>query len=174
MEKINIYTDGSHVKSKDFIGYGAVCEFEGKEYTMSGNITQQQCKDFYKVDENVSNPTAEMFAAAVVLSSMAWATSPVHIEIIADYIGVKEWNEFKWKANKVYIIALVAFISKCTESILRSGGKVTYRHIPGNQKGDSIDAVMNRKSDVFAKSLDNFNEFHLLVEKIVNKHKIIV
>jgi len=106
MEKINIYTDGSHVKSKDFIGYGAVCEFEGKEYTMSGSITQQECKDFYKVDENVSNPTAEMMAAASVIVSLTYSTVPIHVEIIADYIGVKEWNEFKWKANKVYIFSI--------------------------------------------------------------------
>lgn len=174
MEKINIYTDGSHVKSKDFIGYGAVCEFEGKEYTMSGNVTQQECKDFYRVDENVSNPTAEMLAAATILVSLSYITVPVHVEIIADYIGVKEWNEFKWKANKVYIIELVKFIKMCTESIVKVGGKVTYRHIPGHQKGDSTDAVMNNRSDVFAKRLDNFNEFHLLVEEIVNKHKISV
>jgi len=78
------------------------------------------------------------------------------------------------KPTKYTFFQLIKFIDQCTKSIEKMGGKVTYRHIPGHQKGNSVDAIMNNRSDVMAKSLDNFNEFHLLVEKIVNKHKIIV
>lgn len=171
MEKLNIYTDGSHFKDRDYIGYGAICSFEGKEYRMSGNIGQQVFKDFYKIEESVSNPTAEMVAAAVVLKSISAVTVPIHVEIIADYLGVKEWNQNNWKSTKVYIAELIRVIRKYSEIIEKSGGMVTYRHIRGHQKGNSPDVIMNAKSDVLAKSLDVIDEFPKLVELIVNKLK---
>lgn len=170
MEKVSIYTDGSHLKSKDFIGCGAICEFHGKEYAMSSIHSQQMFSDLYKTEDKVSNPTAEIVAAATILASFLNITVPVHIEIIADYIGVKEWNEFKWKANKVYIQSIIQGISQCTQEIVKNGGIVSYRHIPGHQKGNSVDAVMNNKSDKHAKSLEIYNEFNELVQ-IINKNQ---
>ncbi len=166
MEKLVIYTDGSHFKDRNYIGYGAVCQYQDKIYNLSGNVTQKAFADFYGLGIEVSNPTAEMVAATASIREFTKCKLPVHIEIVADYIGVKEWCEHNWEAKKLYIREMVLSIDRYTKEIKKKGGKVTFRHIKGHQRGASTDAIMNNLSDVQAKSPKNENELKPLIEKI--------
>lgn len=168
MTKLDVYTDGSHIKGKNYIGYGAVCMHQGRIYRMSGTCTQESFRKRYNTPDNVSNPTAELLAAVYSLESLSACSAPLHVQIIADYIGVREWNTGVWKTTKGYIGDLVGLAFLYASRIRQNGGMVSYRHIRGHQRGDSTDSVMNRHSDHAAKDDQGYNQFLKLALYISN------
>lgn len=171
---VQIYSDGSDIKGTGKIGYGAVFEYNGKEYALSGTNEDnlvKELKDLFP-DAEFSNPTMEMLALATVLETIANLGIAEHITINQDYKGAvnygKLWNNSKgsqqradkaWKAKKPYIQYLVSKAEKAIETIEANGGSVSIQWVKGHQKGQSEQARMNDLADKHAKSRSIYNNF---------------
>lgn len=167
---LTVYTDGSKFPKFQHIGVGAYTVYNNKEYRLSQNLDQEMFKEWSSTEADVSNPTAELAASVSVLYELSKSSVPLNIEIVADYLGVKCWNDGTWKATKGYILMLLRLSRAYTEKIVAIGGDVTYRHIKGHVKGTTPDCVGNDNSDKMAKSTESINEFTLLIQTINNKN----
>lgn len=165
-EEVHIYTDGSHKRSKNFLGIGAWCRYKGVEYSLSKTLS----RDFlltYEIDIQktpVSNPTAEFIAVAEVLKHIcalsqvygveddhSKASRPYVVTFHCDYVGPANWIAGNWKAKETYIKKI---LDVCLKMISKS--KITLRimHVLGhsgvfgNEKADQL-AGSGREVDEF-------------------------
>lgn len=156
---IEIYTDGSDIKGTGKIGYGAYINFNGKEYKMSGVSDQNDFKRFFKITENVSNPTMELMALLKVL--VEFKDTNLNLEIFADYMGVQKWVSGEWKANKVYIIDMTRRIRNLIDKIESNGGSVKLTWVKGHS-----DNKGNDEADIVAKDRSVYNQIPNLLNDI--------
>ncbi|WP_029268461.1 ribonuclease H1 domain-containing protein [Virgibacillus alimentarius] len=87
------YVDGSYNNEKELVGYGCVMVKEGIEIaTKSGNAEIDKA-------ENTWNIAGEITAA---LEAVEWAIANEFTEfmICYDYIGIENWANGSWNANK--------------------------------------------------------------------------
>lgn len=172
-QPLQIYSDGSHIKGTTQIGYGAVFEYNGRQYGLSGteqSIEVTKLKNLFS-DAEFSNPTMEMLALTSVLEYFANTGKSEHIQINQDYKGAvnygKLWSysegsqqrEAKpWRASKPYIIHLVDRAVDAIERIQQNGGSVKINWVKGHQGSVNTEqARMNDGADRFAKDRSNFN-----------------
>ena len=169
---IQIYSDGSDIKGTGNIGFGAVFEYDGKQYGLSGTEESQEVKKLAELFPNAkfSNPTMEMLALTTVLESIAKAGIGEHIQINQDYKGAVNygalWNYSEgsnqraskpWNAKEPYIKHLVERSEKAIEQILQNGGSVKINWVKGHQTSGTEQARMNDAADRYAKDRTNFN-----------------
>ena len=123
--ELYVYTDGSHSGDKGvgtgkrYIGIGAWCHYENKEYEISQECTYEFVKQFGLTEEEskiMSNPTAEFIGFAFALKTLQLniAKSELDVELTfhIDYVGVINWMEESWKAKKSYIKKIKEYCSK--------------------------------------------------------------
>jgi ribonuclease H-related protein len=129
MRNIKIYTDGSHLKGTSKVTYG-ICLVEGEvERTHSGIIDTDYFLKVY--GEEVSNPTAELYAAAKAMN-LIQNIKDANLIVYSDYKGVQEWINGNWKAKKPYIKDILAHTLEYINIFASNGSNVIFEHVPGH------------------------------------------
>ena len=164
-ELLEIYTDGSHQRQKNYLGIGAWSRYHDVEYSLSATCDSKLLAEYNIFEDTVSNPTAEFIAFTEVLKCFREAQLPATISIIfyIDYVGVKHWIDGSWQTRKPYIKKILEF---CLELIKKIGNSITIVHVPGHSGN-----LGNDKADQLAGSLENFNEFDRLINAIKSDHR---
>jgi ribonuclease HI len=162
---IKIYSDGSDIKGTGKVGFGAVYEYNNKEYALTGTEEGFEVKDLQKMfpEAKFSNPTMEMLALVRVLQS--FSNNSEHLSIYQDYKGAVNYNELwnysegsqqreskPWNAKESYIKYLVAQAVDAIKKIETNGGSVKINWVKGHAGNK-----MNDRADFYAKSRENFN-----------------
>ena len=149
---VDIYTDGSHFKQKGRLGCGGVILRDGKlidEYSLE--LTPAYLREIIHTSD-VSNPTTEMMGVLQALRRFKIPKEATEINIYADYEGVSNWLEGRWKINKPYIKILYDLIHK---EIKTKGldGKIKFLWVKGHQSKSVMDprAKWNNYVDKLAK-----------------------
>ena len=149
---VDIYTDGSHFKQKGRLGCGGVILRDGKlidEYSLE--LTPAYLREVIHTSD-VSNPTTEMMGVLQALRRFKIPKEATEINIYADYEGVSNWLEGRWKINKPYIKILYDLIHK---EIKTKGldGKIKFLWVKGHQSKSVMDprAKWNNYVDKLAK-----------------------
>ena len=158
-EVIEIYTDGSHQRSKDYLGIGAWCRYREIDYSLSLTVSAELLKTYDVFDTCCSNPTAEFVAFAEVLKRLENAPESIVLHFFADFIGVKSWIEGTWKAKEPYIIKIRDI---CLARMKRMRAKVMISHVKGhsnNYGNDRADELAGKTTecDDFVKLLELLN-----------------
>ena len=164
---LQVYSDGSDIKGTGKLGFGAVFEFKGKEYTISGTEVSPEVRQLSAKhpEAKFSNPTMEMLALVTALNS--FKNTKEHIQINQDYKGAvnygalwyysegSEQRESKpWNAKEPYIRTLVDAATTLIKQIEANGGSVKLKWVRGHAGN-----VMNEKADAAAKNRDIINTF---------------
>jgi len=163
---IKIYSDGSDIKGTGRIGFGAVYEYNGTMYGLSGTEEGDDVKQLKQrfPDAEFSNPTMEMLALVKTLESFSGTAE--HLSIFQDYKGAVNYNELwnysegsaqreakPWNAKQVYIKHLVDRAVQAIKQIESNGGSVKINWVKGHSGNK-----MNDAADMYAKSRDNMND----------------
>lgn len=169
---IQIYSDGSHIKGTEKIGYGAIFVYQNKQYGLSGTEQSDSVKELKEKfpSAKFSNPTMELLALSSILETFANTGKNEHIVINQDYVGAVNYSKLwdhsvgsnqrankPWKAKEPYIDYLVKKTEKAIETIEANGGSVTIKWVKGHQTTNTNEAKMNDLADTYAKSRDIFN-----------------
>jgi len=149
---VDIYTDGSHFKQKGRLGCGGVILKDGKlmdEYSLE--LTPAYLQEVIHTSD-VSNPTTEMMGVLQALRRFKIPKEATEINIYADYEGVSNWLEGRWKINKPYIKILYDLIHKEIKT-KRLDGKIKFLWVKGHQSKSVMDprAKWNNYVDKLAK-----------------------
>ena len=129
MHKLEFYTDGSHLKGTDKVTYG-ICLVDGQAVsTHSGELNTKEFKNKYNSD--VSNPTAEFYAAAVV-TGLIRDIPNLEVTVYSDFNGVQKWISRGWKAKKPYIKDLLSFIDKNLDTFAKNGSTIEFVWVKGH------------------------------------------
>lgn len=150
---IEIYTDGSHQPSKKYVGYGAYCLYNGKEFKLSGEC---DIKDY-----EVSNPTAEFLGFAAVLRTLedgfdeAKTLAPYQFIFKIDYEGVGRWMSGEWQTRKPYIKRIK---EECDDLIAKLKLNYVIEHVKGHSGNYG-----NEQADKLATSMEHHNNFDELL-----------
>ena len=136
MINYQIFTDGS-CRANGNGGIGIV-------WLKNGNKVFEYSKGF----KNVTNNIAELLAIGYALKSIKKPIDSLEIVSDSEYalgcIFNKKWNP---KKNKE-LIAKIKEILVNTQSLVKN--PITYRHINGHQKDDSVSTKMNNICDKLA------------------------
>ena len=163
MINLSIYTDGSHIKGTIRAGFGAcfISPITGKMIKYNERIAQEYFVEKYQT--MVSNPTAELMAAVMVMEFGARYMPNHRITIVSDYVGVEKWITGGWAAKKPYIQDLV---KKAKEATI-IGAKVQtifkFKWIKGHNGNK-----MNTEADKLAKKETPYNGFTDYVTEMDN------
>lgn len=129
MTRVSIYTDGSHLGSKedDTVGYGGVVLLNNARFTFCQPLDRKKLP-------GASNPVAELAGAAYALHKMVNLCSeqPLDIHVFADYLGVQKWSTFEWKAKNPNVCTVLGFLHKQVSTIKDKGGFVDFHHVKGH------------------------------------------
>jgi len=163
-EEVHIYTDGSHKRSKNFLGIGAWCRYKDSEYSFSKTLS----RDFlltYGIDvieTPVSNCTCEFVIVAEILKKLSLIKpdrdSKIKIVFYCDYIGTANWINGDWQAKQTYIQKILKI---CRERIKLIKCEIAFRHVPGHQGFEG-----NEKADQLAGVGKEIDDFDRLMESI--------
>lgn len=162
---IRIYSDGSDIKGTGRVGFGAVYEYQGNMFGISGTEAGEDVKDLQEKfpGATFSNPTMEMLALTKVLET--FQDTAEHLSIYQDYSGAVNYGPLwlrsegsanrsakPWKSKEAYIQYLIDRAAAAIEKIEANGGSVKINWVKGHS-GDK----MNDRADEYAKNRDNFN-----------------
>lgn len=146
---INVYTDGSHIKNKkEYVSIGSYFVYNNKEYNLC-RICDNEILKKYKIENNVSNPTAEFLAFSETIESikeLEGYKNKIYIFYI-DYIGIEKWMKGEWKIEKEYIKKIKEYVNKII-------GKYKIKYIIKHIKGHSGN-IGNERADILAKKYEN-------------------
>lgn len=162
VHNIDIYTDGSHQRAKNYLGFGIYCKYNDVEYSLSQQCTPELMKTYEITEDCLSNPSSEYaaFAEALKIFAKVKLHKDSTLTFYADYIGVKNWTEGSWKAKKPYIIKIR---NRCLELMKQIGCNIKIVHINGHSGN-----VNNDKADKLAGDVTNFSNFDDLVKVLTN------
>lgn len=162
MKQLDLYTDGSHFKrGSGRLGIGGVLVDLTQQGPLGRKIEEfgvelnpgELRSHFGPGAETCSNPTAELTAVLVSLRNFIDQIKTADIVYVhADYIGVREWMDNRWKTKEPYI----ANIKKEIEKFINNEGlrgKIKYAWVKGHQKNSLInpDIYWNNYVDGLAK-----------------------
>lgn len=153
---IEIYTDGSHKKVEGgYKGFGAYCQYEGKEYRFSSELSDEILREYGINRENSSNPTLEFLAFTEVLKMI------IESEVIGksfifyiDYIGVSNWINGMWKARELHIKKIKEKADLYLGKLQNRKNQIVIKHVPGHSG-----VAGNEEADQAAKDHQNYNNF---------------
>jgi len=147
MKSCKIYTDGSHIKKSNYIGYGACFENpENRIYIISGKFSIKTFELRYH--QKVSNPTAEMIAVLMAIKSLLGLKNHF-ITIYSDYNGVQKWINGEWKITKPYIQDITNEIHRLMKIHKKNNVNFDYKWIKGHSNdkmNDIADTLARKKS----------------------------
>lgn len=160
-ETIEIFTDGSHKKHSvnNYIGFGAFCSYNDKEYKLSGNCDQNILLEYgIEPETNISNPTAEFLGFAEILKMIHKFANLKKYKFVfkIDYNGVKNWMNGSWKCKETYIKKIK---QKCDLLLSEIQSQILIEYVPshsgvkGNEEADALaksDIKINTFSDLFS------------------------
>ena len=162
MKKLDIYTDGSHLKrTTGRLGIGGVLIDLGQNQPLGKKLdefgveldTRDMKANFGPGAENCSNPTAELTAVLISLKNFGPLIKDADIITIhADYIGVKEWMTGNWKIKEPYIAKIkIAIENEIVNQ--KISGQIEYAWVRGHQKysPSNPDIHWNTYVDLLAK-----------------------
>jgi len=173
---VKIYSDGSDIKGTGRIGFGAVYEYNGTMYGLSGTEEGDDVKQLKErfPDAKFSNPTMEMLALVKTLESFSGTGE--HLSIFQDYKGAVNYNELwnysegsqqreakPWNAKEEYIKYLVERATQAIKQIESNGGSVKINWVKGHSGNK-----MNDTADMYAKSRENMND---LTKPLLDSHQ---
>lgn len=184
-QPIEIFVDGSATRVKGKVvdyGYGAVLNWAGTTYQLSGNKedVNRELSEFVEGDLGpFSNPTTELLGTLEALR--AFQDTAEHIVIYQDYKGVVNWGRMwdrsiksaeradkPWKPTKDYIIKLLNEVESIMDKIEANGGSVEIRHIPNNHTPGSfitkVKSMYRVEDDVVQKYADGNNQADVLAK----------
>lgn len=156
---VEIYTDGSHQPSKNYLGVGAWCKHEEKEYSMSKTCNAELLETYGITETTCSNPTAEFIGFAEVLKEFRNVSDAYELVFYLDYEGVENWMMGSWKAKESYIRKILAICGDIKKE-MKCG--IHFKHVKGHSGNEG-----NDKADELAKSSEYKNEFVDLVKLLV-------
>lgn len=156
---IDIYTDGSHQPTKNFLGLGAYCKYEGKEYHLSVTCDKQYLATYDITETKCSNPTAEFLGFTEVLRYFV-GVSGYCLHFYIDYEGVERWVKGECKCNEKYIKKIKTVSEKL---IIDIDCEILFHHVDGHSGNEG-----NDEADLLAKSFEESSNFSSLI-KILDK-----
>lgn len=156
MLELNVYTDAAgniNSKPEKGFGYSSVFYHEGEEYFSSFRIGQPELKEILLVEDDLSNPTVEVFAVMVFLSDFITNIEVsdtgeilrgTKINIYSDYKGVSCWYNKEWAINKNYIRTLIRMLRAAALNLKKY--EITFEikwvkghsGIPENERADKL------------------------------------
>lgn len=159
-KKFDIYIDGSHLnkqnKGEDRLGCGGVLISDGPGMgNLEGSFSTQLEPKYMKMcfgAENASNPSAELLAVYQALLHFRDNLKDAdEIVVHADYMGVKQWMEGRWRVKEPYIVKIKnAVDNEIAKQRLK--GKIKFAWVKGHQKGVlDKDAYWNSEADLRAR-----------------------
>ena len=160
---VDIYTDGSHQTSKNYLGLGAWCVFNGIEYRMSKECNMKMLRTYGITSTKCSNPTAEFLGFSECLrefESMQLVKS-CKLNFYIDYIGVKYWIEGSWKTKEIYIKKIK---EECKKLMKSMSCDVEIFHVKGHTGNHG-----NEMADECATDMNEYNDFSSLRAAIESK-----
>lgn len=159
-----IYIDGSHQRSKNYLGIGAWARWNEQEYQLSMRV-DRSVLDTYGVPKETecSNPSAEIIALAEMLKKFENRKLEVPIVFYSDYIGVRSWMDGSFKTNEVHTTKIVSCAKSSLEKI---EGKVIVDWVKGHSKNEG-----NDNADEMATCHEEIDTFNDLIE-IISKPKV--
>lgn len=164
-KEVHIYTDGSHKRSKNFLGIGAWCRFQDQEFSLSKTCSRELLLT-YDIDilkTPVSSPTAEFVAVAEVLKRVCNQDKNVSSDVLlvfhCDYVGPSRWIDGSWKAKEVYIQKIR---DACLERIKSMKCKIKIVHVPGHSNN-----LGNDKADKLAGDETECDDFDGLMKLLL-------
>ncbi len=170
MFTFDIYTDGSHQRDKDYLGIGAWCRHNTREFELSSSCNRELLLSYGITETTVSSPTAEFIAFAEVLKKfydnlkdskeLSIHMHDLTLQFHCDYEGVENWMKGSWKTKKSYIRKIK---EECDRMIAEMNCQVLIKHVDahsgneGNDKADKLAGDHNHR--------DNFGELFILLKK---------
>lgn len=129
--RARLYTDGSHIKGTPRRGWGAVLEYRGRLYELSG------VADPASDPAAASNPTMELRAAAAALERLRQVrpAEMCDVLLLADYTGVREYGRGAWRPEraKVAHFRTEALRLHAAAKALRGDGvRLEFEHVRGH------------------------------------------
>jgi len=145
MNKIEIFSDGSHFKHYDgYLGIGVFCSYLGKEYKLSKHCDKDLLKEYGIKETKVSNPTAEFLAFVETLKLLRNVKNEYIFVFKIDYEGVRKWMNNEWKCKQPYIKKIK---EKCDEYLKEIKSEIIFEDVKGHSK-----IYGNEQADKLAKS----------------------
>lgn len=151
MRTIDIFTDGSHLKGLNGsgrLGIGGIMVIDGRLINQfSEEVYPSVIKDKFGT-EDVSNPTMELYAVLRALEEFSSDISDKDfINFYADYKGVSEWLNGRWKITKPYI-KKIHYCIKLIE--MNRNLHIKYNWVKGHSNGTDYYSIWNRRVDSLA------------------------
>lgn len=140
---VTVYTDGSYVKGSPLCGFGAVC-IENLISNNPSRVIYGFTKDSDLVALwNVGGEIAAVKAAISHIIEWRYHDEPVEeIHIYHDYIGLSEWANGKWKANKKATKEYKEFIQYHRKYV-----KIVFHKVKGHS-GDKFNEMADRYANL--------------------------
>ena len=150
MDRIEIFSDGSHFKHGDgYLGIGVFCIYNNEEYMLSNHCDGDLLKEYGITETKLSNPTCEFLSFGETLKMLRNVKNPHIFVFKIDYEGVGKWMNNEWKCKQPYIKKIK---EKCDEYLKQINGKIEIEHVKGHSK-----IYGNEQADKLAKNREKID-----------------
>lgn len=155
--KIVFYTDGSHIKGTEKMGFGIYTMHKEVEYGLHRAVDPQWIVSFLKESDDkigmfqkVSNCTMELLAAVYLLDYLQNIEVKIPLIIRHDYEGVSNWLYGTWKAKQPYIDRIATYGKACLKALRQKKVEVHFQWVKAHA-GEAGNTIV----DNLAKGIDH-------------------